>query len=320
MQTITFSDPGTGFTANVTVTDNGDGTLSFVVEVDEGTGTIGDMRAIYFNNTGDTFYSGLAVTVDESDGDATTTSDTTDVFLDQEINKIRWVGSKDTNVNGEVINENGGAFDTGIEFGSQGMATDDVQRMEFTLSADTALTLDSFDWSSVGLRATSVGDVDGSRDGSLKLTGEAVENPDPNSVVAVDDAATVPGELLETIDALQTGLTVGNAISNDYDPDFATFGDTFDITSISSGGVTDETVDMDGWFGWLDADQGGQIRVHQDGTIQFRDLNGEDFGMGFEIFAPLTTSVEYEILDSRGAIDTAVISITILPNEIDPGD
>ena len=304
-----FTDPLTGFAMMMTVSESEDGTLLFVVDVDESEGTTGDLRALYLNNTDDSFYSGLQIVTAETDGDVTTTSDTGDVDLVQNINRVRSVEEKDTTINGEVLHENEGRFDTGVEFGSSGIGVDDVQHMEFVLTADQPLSIDDFDFSTIGLRVTSVGDVDGSREDSLKLTGEEVfpepePEPDPNLVIAEDDFATVAGEDLLFGDA----ILLGNVSLNDSDPD----GDLFGISSVSGGGVTDTTPDEDGWFDWIGADQGGEIRINTDGSFEFRDVDNV-FDGGEAILFPVETSVQYEVLDERGATDTATVTVEVMP-------
>ena len=312
MKQFTFTDPATGFTALVTVVDNGDGTLSVTLDVDESTGVTGDVRAIYFNNAGNQSLTGLTAVAGETDGDAATTSDTTDIRMRQEIDKVRWVDSKDTNVNGEVINENDGAFDTGIQFGTQGMATDDVQHMEFTLSSTDGLTLDSFDWTTIGLRVTSVGDVNGSRNGSLKLTGEE-KPPVASTVVAENDIGEVD----------LTGVTAGDTVGvnglfsadplnwkvNDFDPE----GDSFDLIGVAGAGGATAGVDATtGWSGWVAADididfdgigdfVGGEVRLNVDGRVEMRDTG--DLGGGG------TAIVSYTVEDTTGAQDSAQVLI-----------
>ncbi len=308
MKQFTFTDPSTGFLATLSVVENGDGTLSVTIDVDESTGATGDVRAIYFNNTGDQNLAGLTATPGETDGDAATSSDTDDIALRQDINKVRWVESKDTNVNGQVINENDGAFDTGLEFGSQGIGNDDVQHMEFTLSADDPLTLDSFDFSTVGFRVTSVGDVDGSRNGSLKLSGEEVIPPPVDStLVALNDYGIANIEVITggEVDTVVDPFDLGSAISwvvNDSDPD----GDSFELISVSgANGTSDTDADGDDWFGWVDGDVGGEIRLNGvTGEVQIRDFDGELFSFD-------QTSISYTIEDSTGVTATAVVTVEL---------
>lgn len=296
MRSFTFTDPSSGFVATMTVTEKSDGSLSFVIAVDESTSTTGDLRAIYFNNADNTNLDGLGVSADGGD--------TTDLTLRQDIDSVKWVGSKSTNINGEVLQENDGAFDTGIEFGSQGISTDDVQTIEFTLSG-TDLTLDSFDFTTIGLRVMSVGDVDGDRNGSLKLSGE--ENPpepEPSTLIARDDFDDVDLSTAENQASLVSGISLaGNALINDSDPDL---GDTFDIISVTGTDGTDTSADVDGWFGWVAGSDGGELRLNVDGTYEIRDTTGVLLN-----FEPMQTSIDYEIMDNHGVVASATIFVEL---------
>ena len=72
--------------------------------------------------------------------------------------------------------------DLGIEIGSPGLGHgDDYQSVTFTLShASLDLDVSLFQGQSFGVRATSVGDVDGSREGSSKLIGVV---PEPSTAL-----------------------------------------------------------------------------------------------------------------------------------------
>lgn len=289
-KTFQFTDPSSGFLATLTVVDNGNGSLTFTMDVDETGGVTGDTRAIYFNLTDDQEISNLAWSVDASSdvGQA-------DVDVVQSIDGVRYVEEKDTNISGTVLKENDGKFDLGIEFGSSGIGQDDVQHMEFTLSGD-GLTLDDLDLSSIGFRATSVGDVDGGRNGSLKLTGEEL-----STVVAKDDAAAF------ALAAVQSGDAVfeDSILLNDFDPE----GDTFDIISASGADGTDTAADDSdamGSFFSVAGDNGGVFQVYTDGTVLLTDPNG-DFVSGF----PIDTSITYTIEDDTGATDSAVVTATV---------
>ena len=269
---IQFTDE-TGFTAMITVVENADGTLKFTIQVDESDGFTGDVRALYLNNTDNTEYSGLVIS------DIDVTSDTTDLDLVQDIDGVRSVDEKDTNINGEVLKDNDGRFDTGIEFGSSGMAVDDVQYVTFTLSADQPVSIDSFDWSLIGLRVTSVGEVDGSRDDSLKLGTTDVTTPVTNSLADEDETAIL-GE--------EAGMTaLDNVLDNSDDPE-----------------AGDPTVV---WHG--NATGGGIFSIASDGTASF-DTNGE-----FEHLAAgetTTASVDYVVEDAEGLQVTSTYSVTIV--------
>ena len=269
---VQFTD-ATGFTASITVIENADGTLTFTVQVDETDGFTGDVRALYLNNTDDTEYSGLTIS------DIDVASDTTDLDMVQDIDRVRVVEEKDTNINGEVLQENDGRFDTGVEFGSSGMAVDDVQYVTFTLSADQPLSIDSFDWSLIGLRVTSVGEVDGNRSDSLKLGTTEVTSSTSNSLDDDGEVTTV-GE--------EAGMTIlDNVLANSVDPEEG-----------------DPTVV---WFG--NAQGGGTFSIASDGTASF-DTNGE-----FEHLAEgeaATASVDYMVEDAGGLQVTSTYTVTVV--------
>ena len=65
------------------------------------------------------------------------------------------------NINGDIVNQLG-RFDGGVELGTAGMSTDDIQTTSFILDHDTIdLTLDLLELQDFGIRITSVGE-DGS--------------------------------------------------------------------------------------------------------------------------------------------------------------
>ena len=127
-------------------------------------------------------------------------------------------------------------------------------------------------------------------------------------MVAENDQALVSADQLIFGDTIQ----LGNVYDNDSDPE----DDQFAVSSVSGGGVTDTTTDADGWFNWIDADQGGETRINTDGRFEFRDSDG-DF---FDVLISVQTSVQYEVLDERGAADTALVTVEVLPGEGGSGD
>ncbi len=158
--TYTFTD-SSGFLATCTITEDGLGGLVFTIEVDESTGQTADLRGLFFdlNNDDPEFLSTLSVSG----------ADITDQAFEQD--SVVNLGNGD-NVNGSVVNETG-LFDAGVEIGTQGISKDDIQCTTFTLSSSLCdLTLDMIANVDTALRCTSSGDVDGSRNGSLKLVGD----------------------------------------------------------------------------------------------------------------------------------------------------
>ena len=164
MSSLTYQISGGGVVVDVTITEV-DGALRFDLQVLEETGTIGDLNALYLDIADESLLAGMAATGDDVTGT---------VFDADSVKKI----DNFTSINGEVLKDLG-AFDIGVQIGTQGMAKDDIQSTSFMLShPDQALTLELFALQDCALRLTSVGEVDGSRDGSLKLGGEVGDLPE----------------------------------------------------------------------------------------------------------------------------------------------
>jgi hypothetical protein len=87
---------------------------------------------------------------------------------------------------GQGNNLNGGGspapFDIGLSFGTPGIGKDDFQSVSFTLAhSGGGLDVAEFVSQNVGVRLTSVGPSAGSRDGSSKLGGSLIANPEPGA-------------------------------------------------------------------------------------------------------------------------------------------
>ena len=96
----------------VQVTENDDGTLTFTMSIIGG-GDVGDLRALFFD---------VNDTVDTSSLQFVSGVDVTDTAVAE--GSIDTLG-QDANIKGSVSNELGD-FDVGIEFGTSGMAQDDI--------------------------------------------------------------------------------------------------------------------------------------------------------------------------------------------------
>ncbi|MBF9033730.1 hypothetical protein HKCCE2091_05715 [Rhodobacterales bacterium HKCCE2091] len=202
----------------ITITENADGTLTFDIAVVEG-GLIGDLRAVFFDLQG----------VDASTGTfAVMGSDVTDEGFEEE--GVDSLG-RDASVKGQVLNEMG-AFDAGLEFGTSGMAWDDIQETSFTLFWDgdgdgtSDLTLDMLDMSDFALRYTSVGEEGGSRNASAKIGDQA-------GTVAQDDAIDICEDEIGSHDLVANdGTAAGLAVTG-----IRLDGDT-GFTALPGGGFT----------------------------------------------------------------------------------
>jgi len=162
-RSITFSITDGDVSALVTVTERNGG-LVFDVVITSETGTVVDLRALFFNITDETLPSALSV----SGGNVTDSQ-----FI---ANSVSYLGNG-ANIQGSVVSELG-KFDIGVEFGTAGIGEDDVRSTQFVLSHDSSdLTLELIELQDLGVRLTSVGDPERSRDGSLKLAGQAIDVP-----------------------------------------------------------------------------------------------------------------------------------------------
>ncbi len=278
----------------VTVTELDDGTLQFTLKVDETTGTIGDLNALYFDLADDSLSGGLQVSGTDITGDK---------FSADSVTKI----DSFTNINGEVVNEYG-KFDGGVQFGTSGMATDDIQETTFILSHDSMdLTLDDILAQDFAVRLTSVGDVDGDRSDSLKIGGTAPDTPDePEEPVITNTANSDTMVVLEneafetdgTTDALTDGVfsILANDTSTDGTDSFAYDGD---VTGVN--GDTNAVAQV------VEGSNGGQLIVYADGSVDF-SANG-DFD-SLNDFESANTSFEYQIDGgSSASIDVTVLGI-----------
>ena len=160
MAIYTFSSGG--LVVEVEVVEDGFGNLIFTVNVADGL-IIGDLRGLFVNMTQDVG-DGTGWTIS---GDGTIT--------DQQIAEGQVVDL------GNGANMNGvkdGPYDIGAEIGTQGIGQngDDIQYSTFTLSWDGG-DLHVGDIEDIGVRLTSVGEVDGDREGSVKLIGEEETPP-----------------------------------------------------------------------------------------------------------------------------------------------
>lgn len=182
----------------VTITELSDGTLRFDLAV-LGSGLIGDLRGLFFDlqdpDSADALDLGTLSVVDETLVSGHTKDPSKLVgntaFEEASVDTV----GRDANMKGKILHDYG-RYDAGIEFGTPGMAKDDIQAVSFTLtSSDGPLSLDMLDLTDIGLRYTSVGEEDGSRDDSLKL-GDISSGVARNDAFEVDENADGTEDLL----------------------------------------------------------------------------------------------------------------------------
>jgi VCBS repeat-containing protein len=296
MNTLTFTIYG-DVNIGITVTELENGDLKFDLMVLDDTGSIGDLNAVFFDITDDSIVSGLSVSGDDVTGSA---------FKVDGVTKV----DNFTNMNGEVVKDYG-KFDTGVQFGTQGISSDDIRETSFTLSHDSLdLTIDAVLGQDFGARLTSVGEEGGSREDSLKLGTVAPTDPDP-----VDEPEPV-NTANDDFVTFTENETFNEDGSGDVLPGFETTllhndkTDAFEYT----GTVTSVNGTSDGIGTVVSGSNGGQLVISEDGTFDF-SANGDfdDLNNGDALITTFTYGIE--------GGDTATLTVTVLGDDdviIDP--
>lgn len=304
--TLTYSFLSDGIVFDILITDLGDGRFAFDVSIDmDESDAIGDIRAFYFDIAGDVDTMDLSIEGVAADS---VVSGLYDVALDDEYvideADVKKVDSNDTNVNGEVKGSD--LFDVGVEFGHQGMSGgDDFQATSFILTEAEELTLEDFNLQNIGVRLTSVGAIDGSRDGSLKIS-DQTDGEINLPPVAEDDAITIgeAGAIAPAAEAGAADETVAalNILDNDSDPD----GDP--LTIVTAGGLAPGSaiaiVTAGGVATTVSVTAAGDLVFATDGAF---DHLAEGESDSFQI--------TYAIADPSGEISEATVTVTILGEE-----
>ena len=161
MESFTFELTDGELKISITVTETAEGSLAFDVNVLEDTGYIGDLNGLFFDLADDSILDNLAVSGEDLTGEA------------MKVDGVTKVDSYN-NINGEVAKDSG-KVDIGVQFGTQGIGEDDIQSTSFTLSTTdgSALSIEDVLMQDFAVRLTSTGEVDGDRDGSVKIGGIA---------------------------------------------------------------------------------------------------------------------------------------------------
>jgi VCBS repeat-containing protein len=272
-RSVTFVIEGTVDT-QIAITENLDGTLTFDVSVLGG--VIGDLRGLFFDVGAPNKLAGMSI-----EGD-----DVTNHLAED--NQVHTLG-KDANVNGEVASASEN-FDVGIEFGTSGMGTDDIQSTSFVVSG---LTIDDLSGQDFALRYTSVG-VEGARSDGAKIFGQATAAPD-----AIGDAFSTDED---------TPLAGANVLGNDTDAD----GDALAVNLVN-GVAANVGVPV---LITTDGGRTAEITLAADGTLSFTP--DDDFD---SLAAGQTDSFHftYGVTDGNGGLDTeAAVTINVSGSEDRP--
>lgn len=284
MRSLTFTlDTQTGGTddpiapATVTITEQLDGTLLFTIDnLNDADNQIGDIRALFFDVSNDNLLGTLSVSGD----------DVTEFVQD-----------------GDVSNMGNGAtssgvpdspYEVGVEIGTAGAAENDIQTTSFVLSTslEGGLTLDDIALESFFVRQTSVGDADGSRDGSDKLYGDA-----PYPVNAIDDV----------VDVTEDTTVSGNVFANDIDEDAGDadndgIPDRLTVVAVNGDGTAvGASVPVGG------SNSGVTITIAADGSYIVNAEDADHLAEG-ETFSDTVT---YSVDDGNGGSDTATITVNV---------
>ncbi|MBI5257875.1 MAG: cadherin-like domain-containing protein [Burkholderiales bacterium] len=142
-RSITFTLAGTANSPAVEISavEMAGGQIAFTLKVLETASLTADLRGLFFDMVNDAKLAGLKVS--EAGAPRITDFDTVDVLSLK---------------NGANMNGAASPFDVGMEFGTQGMAKDDIKSASFTLSnAAGNLTLDDIAHVDFGVRLTSIG-------------------------------------------------------------------------------------------------------------------------------------------------------------------
>lgn len=235
---------------------DGDTELRFTLTVDESEGYTADIRGLFWDVRDESMLGDLVASGD----------DVTDSRF--EANKVEGLGNGANMIGAATRGKDGQRFDAGVEIGTEGASADDIQTTTFIVEG---LTLDDISDQRFGVRLTSVGEIDGEREGSLKLTGVAAYAP--SAPDAVDDDFTLDEDTLIT----------GNVLANDTDGD----GDTLtvtDFTIVDGAGIADDS-----------------LMVNADGSFSFEPVTSFTGDVTFT----------YEVSDGNGGTDSATATVTI---------
>ena len=289
----------------VTITELLNGTLQFDLAVTSETGSIGDLNGLFFDIADESLLGEMVATGDDVTGM---------IFEANDVTKV----DNYNNIRGELLKDLG-KFDGGVQFGTAGMAEDDIRETSFVLSHESAdLTADLFLGMDFAARLTSGGPEGGARDGSSKIGGQAPTEPgdgggtgDPGdgggtgSVnIANDDSMTVrntegfsPFGLPDPLDALGAlGL-----LDNDTADGGAYTGP---ITQVAGQNFTDGMI--------VAGSDGGLLMVFADGSVDF-SANGEfdALGTGESAFTQFVYTIE--------GGDDAILTVEVFADDFGDG-
>lgn len=284
-ETLTYGFERDGLAFAVEIVDLGGGRFDFTISIDaERSIATADIRAVYFDIDADVDAAALSVTDATADNYASGAGDRpVEAAFRIDEGDVSHVESRDTTMNGEVSKKD--AFDLGVEFGDPGMAGgDDFQSVSFTLEGADGLSLADFDQQLFGVRLTSVGEEDGARDDSLKISSVIDGNVSPT---ARDDAAIVGDEPLSF-----------NVLDNDSDPEDG----ALTVTAVEGGavGVPVTVTTANGVVTEVTITASGEVIFDQAAVLETLASGETD-----------SFVIDYAANDPEGSVDEATLTVTI---------
>lgn len=254
MNTMYFEITDGAVKVGISITEQADGSLLFDLDVLGDSGTIGDLNGLFFDLADDAIVSNLTVSGINLTGE------------NIDANSVSKVDGYN-NVNGEVVKEDG-KFDVGVQFGTAGIGADDIQSTSFTLATKdgSALTIADVLSQDFAVRLTSVGELDGARTDSVKISGTSEPIITEPANLAVDNTMTVSNAETFSDFGLSDPLDnfVFSMLENDVTSDNQPY--TGDVVEVNGQVLVAGTSYV--------GSNGGLLMVNADGTVDF-SANGE---------------------------------------------
>jgi hypothetical protein len=254
MNTMYYEITDGAVKVGISITEQADGSLLFDLDVLGDSGTIGDLNGLFFDLADDAIVSNLTVSGINLTGE------------NIDANSVSKVDGYN-NVNGEIVKEDG-KFDVGVQFGTAGIGADDIQSTSFTLATKdgSALTIADVLSQDFAVRLTSVGELDGARTDSVKISGTSDPIITEPANLAVDNTMTVSNAETFSDFGLSDPLDnfVFSMLENDVTSDNQPY--TGDVVEVNGQVLVAGTSYV--------GSNGGLLMVNADGTVDF-SANGE---------------------------------------------
>ena len=319
MTVLNFSLSG-DVVIQVTITERLDQNLGNVLDFDllvtSETGSIGDLNGLFFNVANETLLDGMTATGADVTGM---------IFKANDVTKV----DNYNNIRGELLQDLG-KFDGGVQFGTAGIAEDDIRETSFILDHDSVdLTVDLFLGMDFAARLTSVGPEGGARDGSSKIGGQAPTEPDDGGGTGNPGdggGAGGPGDGGGTGDPDTVNIANDDSMTVSKNEGFSDFGLVDPLDNFAFGLLDNDTADGALYTGTITAvagqtftdgmivtgSDGGLLMVNADGTIDF-SANGQ-----FDALAVGESAFTQFVYAIEGG-DEAILTVEVFGDEFGGG-